>query len=219
MIAFRGFTVAFLVGSIGAVVIGGCGIKSSSTMEPTVEPGESTPPSMTEANRAEQLRGAVAAFADARQGLAGHSDAQSRGQLADALGKLSDVLVLLKGPEANGAFRQQVRIIDRARTQLTSDSATAPEPTVNAALRAAQRALSDMASRQFPDDETTNSLLAALDPRVDVLANERGPLHGFETARAMDSIGAVVQRVAELVQQRLPQPQDTPATDPAVSPE
>lgn len=213
MIGNGGVAVAVLIGSI----VIGCGGKQRSTMEPTVEQGEPMPSPITAENRAERLGGAVDAFAAAREGLVGHSDEQSRRQLADALGELSDVLTLLKGPEANGAFRQQIRIIDRARAQLTSGSTAAPEPTINAALRSAQRALSAMASNRFADDEQTKSLIELLGPRIDVLNNERGPFHGFETARALDAIGAVVERMAEVVQQRRPQTQ--PATAPAVNPD
>lgn len=215
MIALRGVAVALL--TLSLVLVGGCGGKQSSTMEPTVEPAEETPRPITEENRAEQLGDAVDAFAAARKRQLGHSDEQSRKQLAGALGELADALALLKGSDANGAFRQQIRIIDRARDRLTGDLETAPEPTINAAIRAAQRALSDMASNQFAADEQTKSLIDALGPRVRILNNERGPLHGFETARALDAIGAVVERMADLVEERLPQPQEQPATAPAAA--
>ena len=216
MIALRG-VVAFALVAGSVVVVAGCGGKQNSTMEPTVEQGDSMPRAMTAEARAEQLGQAVDDFAASRKGLTGHADAQSRKQLADALGKLSDVLVLLQGPDQDGRFRQQIRIIERGREQLTSDSATAPEPTVNAAIRAAQRSLSDMASAQFADDEQTKKLVDDLGPRLDALANERGPLHGFETARALDAAGAVVERMAEVSHQRMPKPQESPATQPAAA--
>ncbi|HEV2293387.1 MAG TPA: hypothetical protein VGR35_05995 [Tepidisphaeraceae bacterium] len=212
MIAMRGVAVALLAGS---VVLVGCRPKQNPTMEPTIERGEAMPRPMTAENRAEELGEAVDEFAGARNGLVGHSDEQSRKQLAEAIGELSDVLTLLKGSDPNGAFRQQIRIMERARTRLSGDLATAPEPTINAALRAAQRALADMASSQFANDEQTNSLMQALDSRIEVLHTERGPLHAFEAARALDALGAVVERMAELVRQRLPQPQEAPATAPA----
>jgi hypothetical protein len=143
--------------------------------------------------------------------LAGHSDEQSRRDLATALGKLEDILTSLKGPQPGGAFRQQIHIIDRARTQLTGDPATAPEPTVNAAIRAAQNALTTIASDQFADDAQLKTLLEALDTRVDSLNTVRGPIHGFEAARALDDIGAVTQRMADVMQQQLPKPQPTTA--------
>ena len=218
MIAKRGVAlVAALLTVSTAVVVGGCGGKKQPTMEPTVEQngGDGNPRPMTAEGRVDQLTQAVDQFAASRKGLQGHSDAGSRRQLAEAFAQLGDVLSQLKGPEQDGAFRQQIRIIDRARTQLTGDSATAPEPTVNAAVRAAQRALSDMASEKFADDEQTKTLMDAVRPRVDVLTGVRGPIHGFETARALDAIGAVTQRMAEVIQQRLPQGGPAPATAPA----
>lgn len=198
---------------MACVAVGGCGAKQNSTMEPTVEQGDGiarTPPS-----GAEQLEQAVQEFATARKGLQGHADAASRRQLAGAMGELSEALTLLKGQYQDGAFRQQVRIIDRARTQLTGDSATAPEPTVNAALRAAHSALDDMARRQFADDAKVKGAMDALRPRVDGLAGVRGPIHGFETAQAMDALGAAVESMAAIAQQRHEQSQ--PATAPAAT--
>jgi hypothetical protein len=215
MSAKRGLVlmVVLLSGSI----VAGCGGKKQSTMEPTVEQnGNGNPRPMTAEGRAEQLAQAVDQFASACKGLQGHADDASRRQLAEAFARLGNVLSQLKGSEQDGAFRQQIRIIDRARTQLTSDSATAPEPTVNAAVRAAQRALSDIASENFADDEQTKTLMGAVQPRVDELSGIRGPIHGFETARALDAMGAVAQRMAEVIQQRLPQA--APATAPAQTP-
>ena len=217
MSAKRGLAVAAAL-LAGSMLIAGCGGKKQSTMEPTVaQNGDGNPRPMTAEGRADQLAQAVDQFASARKGLQGHSDDASRRQLAEAFARLGDVLSQLKGAEQDGAFRQQIRIIDRARTQLTSDSATAPEPTVNAAVRAAQRALSDMASENFADDEQTKTLMDAVRPRVDELSGIRGPIHGFETARALDAMGAVVQHMAEVITQRLPQPA-APATAPVESP-
>src|SRR5688572_1899279 len=218
MIAKRGVALVAALLTVSTAVVGGCGGKKQPTMEPTVEQnGDANPRPMTAEGRADQLTQAIDQFAASRKGLQGHSDAASRRQLAESFARLNDVLSQLKGSQQDGAFRQQIRIIDRARTQLTGDSATAPEPTVNAAVRAAQRALSDMASENFADDEQTKTLMDAVRPRVDELSGVRGPIHGFETARALDAIGAVAQRMAEVIQQRLPQAGPAPATAPAES--
>ena len=217
MIAKRGVALVAALLTV-SVVVAGCGGKKQPTMEPTVEQnGEGNPRPMTAEGRVEQLTQAIDQFAASRKGLQGHSDAASRQQLAEAFARLGDVLSQLKGSQQGGAFRQQIRIIDRARTQLTGDSATAPEPTVNAAVRAAQRALSDMTSENFADDEQTKTLMDAVRPRVDVLSRVRGPIHGFETARALDALGAVAQRMAEVIQQRMPQAAPAPATAPVES--
>lgn len=209
MIGKRGVVVALLTGFL---VVSGCG-KQRSTMDPAVEPGDGMVRAQTDENRAEQFGQAVDEFAAARRGLQGHADDASRRQLADALGKLSEVLVLLKGSQQDGSFRQQVRIIDQARTRLTSDSGTAPEPTINSALRAAENALIDMASARFTDDEQVKAAVEGLRPRVRVLTTVRGPIHGFETARALDALGAAAERMAAVYQQRMQQAQ--PATAPA----
>jgi hypothetical protein len=75
-----------------------------------------------------------------------------------------------------------------------------------------------MASENFADDEQTKTLMDAVAPRVDELSGVRGPIHGFETARALDAIGAVAQRMAEVIQQRLPQAAPAPATAPSEGP-
>jgi hypothetical protein len=208
MIGKRGVAVALLSG----FVLFGCGPKKNPTMEPSVQQqdGSDAPKPQTADDRNEQVGAAIDSFAGARKEIRGHSDEQSRRELADAFGKLQDVLKALKGPDADGAFRQQIRIIDRARTQLTGDSATAPEPTINAAIRAAQNALATMASERYADDEQVKTALAALQPRIDSLNTVRGPIHGFETAKALDEIGLVAQRMADVLQQRA-----TPATAPA----
>jgi hypothetical protein len=213
MIVKRGVAVALLVGA--AVV--GCGSKDRSTLDPAVEQrhnGDATQ-SQTPEDRSAQLAASVDQFAAARKDLRGHSDEQSRRGLADAFGKLQDVLTNLKGPDADGAFRQQIRIIETARKRLTGDTETAIEPTINAAIRAAQRALSEMASERFAEDEQAKTLMTALDARVETLNTVRGPIHGFETAKALDEIGAVAQRMADVIQQRMPPPAPAPATAPA----
>ncbi len=209
MIGKRGVAVALLTGSL---IVSGCG-KQRSTMDPAVEQGDGVVRAQTDENRAEQLGQAVDEFAAARRGLQGHADDASRRQLADAMGELSKVLVLLKGPQQDGSFRQQVRIIDQARTRLTGESGTAPEPTINSALRAAENALIDMASTRFADDEQVKAAVEGLRPRVRVLTTVRGPIHGFETARALDALGAAAERMADVYQQRMQQAQ--PATAPA----
>jgi hypothetical protein len=214
MIAKRGVAVAVLA---GLVAIGGCASPKKSGAGAASGNGspDGVPTAMTIENRIERLNSANDAFAGARKELRGHSDEQTRRELADAFGKLQDVLQILKGGDADGAFRQQIRIIDRARQQLTGNSATAPEPTVNAAVRAAYRALSDIASEQFGDDESLKKLLSTMQERGDVLNTVRGPIHGFEAARALDDAGAITQRMADLMQQRMPQAQ--PATAPAAA--
>jgi hypothetical protein len=72
-----------------------------------------------------------------------------------------------------------------------------------------------MAGEQFGDDESLKKLLDALRDRADVLNTVRGPIHGFETARALDDAGAITQRMTDLMQQRMPRPQ--PATAPAAA--
>ena len=215
MIGKCGVASAAMAAVLMASVAGGCGGKQASTMEPTVEQGSGVPRTPSDAERGDRLTQAVEQFAAARKGLQGHGDAASRRQLAGAMGELSEVLVLLKGRYQDGAFRQQVRIIDRARTQLTGDSATAPEPTINSALRAAQNALDDMAREQFAEDDKVKGAMDALRPRVDGLAGVRGPIHGFETARALDALGAAVDGMAAVAQHRHEQSQ--PATAPATA--
>ena len=216
MIGKRGVAVAAVL--IGAVVFG-CGGKQRSTMDPTVRQGGGMPRAQTAENRAERLGQAVDDFAAARKGLQGHSDDESRRQLAEAMAKLSDVITLLNGPQQDGAFRQQLRIVDRARTQLTSDATTAPEPTINSAIRAAETALSDVASEQFADNEQVKAAVEALRPRVRVLTTVRGPIHGFETARALDALGAAAERMADVYQQRMQQAQPATAPAPAANPQ
>jgi len=214
MIAKRGVAVAVLA---GLVVMGGCASpkKSGAGAASGNASPDGVPTAMTIENRIERLNAANDAFAAARKELRGHSDEQTRRELADAFGKLQDVLQIIKGGDADGAFRQQIRIIDRARQQLTGDSATAPEPTVNAAVRAASSALSTITSEQFGDDESLKKLVGSLQDRTDVLNTVRGPIHGFEAARALDDAGAITQRMGDLMQQRMPQAQ--PATAPAAA--
>ena len=201
----------------GALAVVGCGGKQNPTMEPTVDQANDSPRTPGDDERRERLTQAVQEFAAARKGLQGHADESSRRQLAGAMGQLTEVLTLLKGQYQDGAFRQQIRIIDRARTQLTGDSATAPEPTINAALRAAQSALDDMAREQFAEDEKVKGSMDALRPRVDGLAGVRGPIHGFETARAIDALGAAVESMSAAAQQRFQQAATAPAVAPAAA--
>lgn len=214
MIGKRGVVAAVAL-MVGGSVFCGCAPKKSGADAAAGNHSGDSPTEVTAENRIERLGAANDAFAAARKELRGHSDEQGRRELADAFGKLEEVLSLLKGGDADGAFRQQIRIIERARTRLTGDTAAAPEPTVNAAIRAAQRALEGIASDRFAEDEALKKSLEGLQIRADALNTVRGPIHGFETARALDDIGGVAQRMTDLMQQRLPQPQ--PATAPAAA--
>jgi len=215
--ALRAATATVLV-ACGAIGAAGCGSKNKPTMDAQVDSAAGIPAAQTGEARVERIGQAVERYDAARKSFHGHGDEQARRELAGAFESLQEVLVLLKGPEPEGAFRQQMNIIDRARERLTSSSAAAPEPTINAAIRAAQSALTDIASDQFADDEATGKALAAMQSRVAELDAERGPIHGFVVAQVLDEAGNVAERMAEVLRQRLPQEQPAPATAPAAAP-
>jgi hypothetical protein len=75
MIGKRGVAAAAVAAVVIGSVVGGCGGKQNSTMEPTVEQGSGMPRPQSPADRAERLGQAIDEFAAARKGLQGHSDA------------------------------------------------------------------------------------------------------------------------------------------------
>lgn len=198
----------------GCVLWGaGCAPKNAPTMDAKVQAASDDSVPATPEQRVERLDQAVKQFGQAAQSLHGHGDERARRDLAETLASLQQVLELLRGPEPGGAFRQQMFILQRSRERLAGESSAPVEPTVNAAVRAATRALSDIASERYADDQATAEALSALRARVAELDRERGPIHGLVTAQALDEAGNVARRMADVLRSRLPANQ--PATAPA----
>ena len=187
-----------------AVVLSGCRPKKESSIESRIEPNP--PPSMAgdPVERVGELRQQVAAFDQARRAININSPGDGRQQIAATFGALSRVLTTLEGPEPGGAFRQQVRIIDTNRARLTEGSPDlAPEPTINAAFRAAARALDRIAAEQYPEDGELRGMLDAFRGRVDELDSVRGPLHRLVVTQAFALAAQVTDRMAGVMEQRV----------------
>jgi hypothetical protein len=212
-------------GVLASALFVGCGPKTETSVEPQIDPNPQSPVEVEPAARSRQLYEQLGALDAARREVPS-STADGRPQLAAALGELERVIATLAGPEPVGAIRQNLRIIETNRQRLGGGSSDlAAEPTINAAFRAAYRALDRIATEQYPTDGGVRQALDQFRGSVDELDTLRGPLHRRVATRALATAGAVAEQMAGVMEQRMgtparaepPVPADTaePAQQPA----
>src|SRR5947199_2924565 len=135
-VAVSGITLAL------AFAAAGCP-KQRSTM---TRPPELNPPPPVERSagvRIDALGGLSKQFAQTAEQLPGRSADEHRRLAQQAFADLAQILPTLFGPNPTGTQRQQLRVVENARSQLSNAPKTlAPEPTIDTGLRAARDALS-----------------------------------------------------------------------------
>jgi hypothetical protein len=140
-----------------------------------------------------------------------------------AFGDLLSILPTLHGPGMDGAFIQQMQIIDTGQRHLDPENPFLPtEATIDDGLRAAFNALLTI-GRRFPDDEVVQQGLLELRSRVRELDTVRGPIHRLVSGQALQQAADVVHRITTLHVDRLERrqppreqpPEDSPSPEPA----
>ena len=186
-----------------ALACAGCP-KQRSTME---RPPEINPPPPVETSaevRVDELGGLAQRFAATAASLPGRNADEHRALAARAFGDLSQILPVLYGPNPTGMQRQQLRVVENARTQLTgAQSGLAPEPTIDTALRAARDALRGLSRNSYYDHPELGQTLDRLDKVVSDLDAARGPTHQQVVAETVDLMSAAVNQMNEALNQRL----------------
>lgn len=132
------------------------------------------------------------------------SDQHQRQLMRDAFDRLSRVLPMLMGPEADGQFRLQQRIVADARDQLDrAGERLAVEPTVDSGLRAAYNALVRVAQESFYTSDRVTEAITALRDRVDALDTVRGPMHRMAAGEALRQTATVMDQMVRIYDRRL----------------
>src|SRR5581483_8125078 len=131
------------VAVLSAGLMMGCNATNKSP-EAKVKPVQPNPQPMKSdvAKRIDLVKQEANALSQQAAELPGRTADQDRQMVQNVFGTLGTLLPNLAGPDENGAFRQQVQIVQTTRAQLTSAPASMPlEPVIDTGLRAAYRAL------------------------------------------------------------------------------
>ena len=181
----------------------GCAKRQSSMGKPP----EPNPPPKVEASagkRSDELTELSRRFGETAQKLPGGTPQQDRQIMQQVFAELAQILPLLHGPNPPGTFRQQVRIVENARTQLASGPpGLAVEPTVDTALRAGRDALESLAGRAYFDQAQLGKSVDRLDASVAALDAARGPAHQEAAAASVEATAEVIRQMSEAMSQRL----------------
>ena len=210
-IASCGFSAVAVAGlALVLALPGGCA-KRRSTMAP---PPRMDPGMAVETNpelRADELSEQSRRFADTAEQLPGRSDDEHRRLVQRAFAELGQVLATLYGANPPGTFRQQLRAVEGARTQLAAaPRGLAPEPTIDTGLRAARDALAGLAGRGYADPEKLAPAMDRLDKALSSLDAERGSMHQSAVAQVTGAMADVIRVMSEALAQRLAEPRAEP---------
>lgn len=202
--------VSSALSTVLALACAGCS-KQRSTMD---APPEINPPPPVETSaevRVDELGNLAQKFAQTAEQLPGRNADQHRQLAAQAFGDLAQVLPVLYGPNPTGVQRQQLRVIENARAQLTGASGgLAPEPTIDTALRAARDALRGLSRNSYYDHPELGATLDRLDGVVADLDAARGGTHQQVVAETVDLMSQAVNQMNEALNQRLQGDGDAP---------
>ncbi|MEZ0263413.1 MAG: hypothetical protein ACAI43_01705, partial [Phycisphaerae bacterium] len=202
-----------------AAVFAGCA-KTQTTLPPPPPPAAATQPSLTESvtARVSELTARAAEYATVTKSLPARNAEEDQAATAQAFGLLAQIVPLLAGPEMPGDLAQQLRIIDATRGQLAGgSSALAVEPTTDAGLRAAYRALTVISQRSFGESEEIKKTLDTMRQRVDDLDTASGAIHRLVAAQVLQASSEATTQMAGIMEARLidksaPAAPGTPAT-------
>jgi hypothetical protein len=178
--------------------------KQRSTMS---RPPELNPPPPVERSagaRVDELGNLARQFAQTAERLPGRNAEEHRAAAQQAFADLSQVLPILFGPNPTGVQRQQLRVVENARTQLSSASAAlAPEPTIDTGLRAARDALRGLSLNSYYDHPQLGKTLDRLDRTVSDLDASRGARHQQVVGETVELMCTAVNQMSEALNQRL----------------
>jgi hypothetical protein len=199
----------FVAVNVIALVMCGCSPKKQSTHVPQPNPSSRE---MSDVDaRLDEMEKHSAELTAVTKELPGRDQAEDRKLLSDSFDRAASMLTLLMGPRPQGAFRQQLRIIDKVRQDIRAGSTS--DATVDSGMRAVFNALVGIRERLFPADARVSAQLDTLRDRVADLDSVRGPLHRVAVADAFQSAAAVVETMRTELADRFAASQ--PASQPA----
>ena len=190
---------------LAATMFVGCAAKKQTTLTPPPPEPNPEPKLVTDARQRVQHLGSLAdQYTAGAARLPGQNEQQDRQLVAEQFNQLSQILPLLNGPDMPGDFRQQMRIIDSTRSQLSSGSMDlSSEPTVATGLRAALYALSGLRQRVFAESGEVAPHVDAMRGAVQQLDTVSGPIHRLVAAQAFRHSAEAIKAMSDALNQRL----------------
>jgi hypothetical protein len=208
--------------AMGALFAAGGCWNTGQQSAPIVVPVEPNPPPTIETRTTQRVKdvGAkVDQFNRYVQQLPGASEPIHRVMMEQAFGDLVGILPVLEGPDADAIFRQQIRLIDSTRDQLTAlPTNLSSEPLIGTGLRAAYNALQDMVTQQFSDQTDMPGQLDTLSDKLDALDTAHDSANRQLVADAARLIGGIMRQMDNALMQRLEQAASQPSTEPSTQP-
>jgi hypothetical protein len=184
-------------------LVTGCA-KRQGTMGRAPEVNPPPPVERSAEVRSDELGELSRRFNETAETLPGRTPQEHRQRMQQVFAELARILPVLYGPNPPGTFRQQLRIVESARTQLASaPQSLAVEPTVDTALRAARDALESVASRTYFDQAQLGQSMDRLNASVAGLDAARGGSHQQAAANAVEAMAVVIRQMSEAMTQRL----------------
>ena len=185
------------------VICAGCP-KQRSTMSRAPQINPPPPVEQNAEVRIDELEGLASRFAQTADQLPGRTSDAHRALAAKAFADLTQILPVLFGPNPTGVQRQQLRVVENARTQLASaPRGLAPEPTIDTGLRAARDALRGLSRNSYYDHPELAKTLDRLDRTVSDLDSARGTTHQQVVAETVDLMSQAVSQMSDALNQRL----------------
>lgn len=190
---------------IALLALAGC-IKHATTMPP-LQAVQPNPPPMVVSDATLRIR-TLARLSDSYirlcNQLPGRTVAEHRELMADGFSQLNEILPLLQGPTSDAEFKQQMRMIADARTELATGSPDlSPEPTIDTGLRALRDLLRGIARTGYFDQNDLTMALDRCSNKIDELDTVRGPLHQLVVGEAMGMSSQIVQKMSAILSQRI----------------
>jgi hypothetical protein len=203
-----------LVVATALPLLAGCP-KQRSTMN---RPPEVNPPPAVERSaeaRVEELGDLAQRFASTAQRLPGRTADEHRAAVRQAFADLSQILPVLYGPNPAGSQRQQLRVVESARSQLAAaPQGLAPEPTIDTGLRATRDALESLARDSYFEEARLGQTIDRLNATVSDLDTTRGVPHQQVVAEVVDLMSEIVTQMARALDERIQEPDEERARQP-----
>jgi len=213
---------ALPLSALFVTLLSGCA-KTQPTLAPPPPDPSTTQPTLAASitERVSELQARAAEYAAGAKNLPGRNQVEDRAATGKQFALLSQIIPLLAGPEMSGDLAQQLRIIDGTRTQLVNGSTElAIEPTTDAGLRAAQRALASLGTRSFAEVTEITKALDTMRIRTDDLDTASGPLHRLVAAQVIQASAEAISRMSANLGARVGEEKATPAAvTPAEAPQ
>jgi hypothetical protein len=205
----------------------GLGLTWTTGCRPPAEPEQPEPPLLgqepeldLERVSLEELRDRVRNLASLVRDFPGRTEEDHRALMRASFMELGGILPTLYGRPADGAFVQQMQILNSTQRQLDAAGPFLPtDATIATGLRATFNALLTI-SRRFEQEEAVQQGLRDLRERVAELDRVSGPIHRLVAGQAVQQATEVIQRMTSVLAQRAEQPdeeappQETPPPPP-----